>query len=67
MLLYAFPVVFVPMRDELGLTASQLSLAATIALGVSALPGIGVGWLLDRRDPRVVMTAGSSSRARSPA
>jgi MFS family permease len=58
-LLYAFPVVFVPMRDELGLTASQLSLAATIALGVSAIAGIGVGWLLDRTDPRVVMTAGS--------
>jgi len=58
-LLYAFPVVFVPMRDELGLTASQLSLAATIALGMSAIAGIGVGWLLDRTDPRVVMTAGS--------
>jgi MFS family permease len=51
--------VFVPMRDELGLSASQLSLAATIALGVSAIAGIGVGWLLDRSDPRVVMTTGS--------
>jgi MFS family permease len=58
-LLYAFPVVFVPMRDELSLNASQLSLAATIALGMSAIAGIGVGWLLDRTDPRVVMTAGS--------
>jgi MFS family permease len=47
------------MRDELGLTAAQVSLAATIALGVSAIAGIGVGWLLDRADPRVVMTAGS--------
>jgi MFS family permease len=58
-LLYAFPVLFVPMRDELGLTASQLSLAATIGLGTSALAGIWIGWLLDHRDPRVVMTAGS--------
>jgi MFS family permease len=59
-LLYAFPVLFVPMRDELGLTASQLSLAATIGLGTSALAGIWIGWLLDHRDPRVVMTAGSA-------
>jgi MFS family permease len=59
-LLYAFPVLFVPMRDELGLTASQLSLAATIGLGTSALAGIATGWLLDHRDPRVVMTAGSA-------
>jgi MFS family permease len=59
-LLYAFPVLFVPMRDELGLTSSQLSLAATIGLGTSALAGIAIGWLLDRRDPRIVMTAGSA-------
>jgi MFS family permease len=52
-------VLFVPMRDELGLSAGQLSLAATIALGSSALAGIGVGWLLDHRDPRAVMGAGS--------
>jgi len=59
-LLYAFPVLFVPMRDELGLSSSQLSLAASIGIGTAALAGIGVGWLLDRRDPRVVMTAGSA-------
>jgi MFS family permease len=58
-LLYAFPVLFVPMHDDLGLTTSQLSLAATIALGTSAVAGIGVGWLLDHRDPRAVMGAGS--------
>jgi MFS family permease len=58
-LLYAFPVLFVPMRDELGLSSAQLSLAASIALGTSAVAGIGVGWLLDRRNPRVIMTTGS--------
>jgi MFS family permease len=58
-LLYAFPVVFAPMRAELGLSSSEVSLAATIGLGTSAIAGIGVGWLLDHRDPRAVMTAGS--------
>jgi MFS family permease len=59
-LLYAFPVLFVPMRDELGLSDSELSLAATIGLGSSALAGIAIGWLLDHRDPRAVMPAGSA-------
>jgi MFS family permease len=47
------------MRDELGLTSSEVSLAATIGLGTSAIAGIAIGWLLDHRDPRAVMTTGS--------
>jgi MFS family permease len=58
-LTYAFPVLFVPMQRELGLSGTQLSIAASIALGAAAVAGVGVGWLLDRRDPRLVMTAGS--------
>jgi MFS family permease len=58
-LLYAFPVLYAPMREDLGLTSSEISLAATIALGTSALAGIWIGWLLDHADPRAVMTVGS--------
>jgi predicted MFS family arabinose efflux permease len=58
-LAYAFPVLFVPMHEELGLTRTQLSVAASLALGSMAIASLGVGWLLDRRDPRLVMTAGS--------
>src|SRR5919106_1511236 len=57
-LTYAFPVLFVPIRHELGLTGAQVSLAASVSLGAAAIAGIGVGWLLDRSDPRLVMTAG---------
>jgi predicted MFS family arabinose efflux permease len=58
-LTYAFPVLFVPMEAELGVSRTALSIAASIALGCAALAGVGVGWLLDRRDPRLVMGAGS--------
>jgi MFS family permease len=58
-LTYAFPVLFVPMQAELGVSRTELSIAASIALGAAAVAGVGVGWLLDRRDPRLVMTAGS--------
>jgi MFS family permease len=58
-LAYAFPVLFVPMQAELGLSRTELSIAASISLAAAAVAGVGVGWLLDRRDPRLVMTAGS--------
>jgi predicted MFS family arabinose efflux permease len=59
-LAYAFPVLFVPMEAELGVSRTDLAIAASIALGCAAIVGVGVGWLLDRRDPRAVMTAGSA-------
>ena len=58
-LMYAFAVLLAPMQAELGLSRAEVSLAASIALATSAVAGIGVGWLMDRRDPRLVMTAGS--------
>jgi MFS family permease len=58
-LMYAFAVLLAPMQAELGMTRAEVSLAASIALAASATAGVGVGRLMDRRDPRVVMTAGS--------
>ena len=57
--MYAFAVLLAPMQAELGLSRAEVSLAASIALATSAVAGVGVGWLMDRRDPRLVMTAGS--------
>jgi MFS family permease len=58
-LMYAFAVLLAPMQADLGLTRAEVSLAASIALAASAVAGVGVGWLMDRRDPRLVMTGGS--------
>jgi MFS family permease len=58
-LYYAFAVFLVPMQRDLGYSAAQLTGAFSLALGVSAVAGIAVGRLLDRRSPRALMTAGS--------
>ncbi len=58
-LYYAFAVFLVPMQRDLGYTAAQLTGAFSLALGVSAVAGIAVGRVLDRRSPRALMTAGS--------
>jgi MFS family permease len=58
-LMYAFAVLLAPMQAELRLSRAGVSLAASISLAASAVAGVAVGWLMDRRDPRLVMTAGS--------
>jgi predicted MFS family arabinose efflux permease len=58
-LYYAFAVFLVPMQRDLGSSAAQLTGAYSLALGVAAIAGIGVGRYLDRHSPRGLMTAGS--------
>ncbi len=58
-LLYAFSVFVEPMEAELGWTRAQLTGAFSLALIVLAVAGLGVGHWLDRRGPRLLMTAGS--------
>ena len=62
-LYYAFAVMVVPMRAELGFSTAELTGAFSLGLLVSAIAGLGVGRLLDRGGARVVMTAGSSAGA----
>jgi MFS family permease len=58
-LFYAFSVLVEPMEAELGWTRAELTGAFSIALIVLAVAGVGVGHWLDRRGPRLLMTAGS--------
>ncbi len=58
-LYYAFAVFLLPMQEDLGYSAAQLTGAFSLALLVSAVAGIAVGRHLDRHSPRTVMTAGS--------
>ena len=58
-LYYAFSVFVEPMEAELGWTRAELTGAFSLALIVLAVAGIGVGQWLDRRGPRLLMTAGS--------
>ena len=60
-LYYAFAVFLLPMQQELGHSAAQLTGAFSLALLVSALAGIAVGRHLDRHSPRAVMTVGSAA------
>ena len=58
-LYYAFSVFLQPMQAELGWTRAQLTGAFSLALIVLAVAGVAVGQWLDRRGPRLLMTAGS--------
>lgn len=58
-LYYSFAVFQVPMEKELGATRAQLSGAFSVALLVSGLAAIPVGWWIDRRGARGLMTVGS--------
>ena len=58
-LFYAFSVFVEPMEAELGWTRAELTGAFSLALIVLAVAGVGVGHWLDRRGPRLLMTAGS--------
>ena len=58
-LYYAFSVFVQPMQAELGWTRAQLTGAFSLALIVLGVAGVGAGHWLDRRGPRLLMTAGS--------
>jgi sugar phosphate permease len=58
-LYYAFAIFIVPMGNELGWSSSTLTGAFSLALIVSGLSAPLVGIWLDRRGPRLLMTAGS--------
>lgn len=58
-LVYAFSVLVVPMRAELGWSIAQLNGAYTTGMAVSGLVAIPVGRRLARHGSRGIMTAGS--------
>lgn len=58
-LYYAFPVLAPQISRDTGWSATSVAAAFSAALVVSALIGVPLGRCLDRRGPRVVMTAGS--------
>ncbi|WP_120004218.1 MFS transporter [Nesterenkonia muleiensis] len=58
-LYYAFPVLSARIAADTGWTTASVTVAYSAGLVVSALLGIPVGKVLDRRGPRLVMTAGS--------
>lgn len=58
-LFYSFAVFLEPMRAELGWSRGDTSLAFSLALLASGLAAMLVGRWLDRRGPRLLMTAGS--------
>lgn len=57
MLFYAFPVLVPSIARDTGWSPAALTAALSAALLVSAVTGIAVGRVLDRRGPRLVMTA----------
>jgi MFS family permease len=62
-LTYAFGVLLPAMHDDLGWSRAEITGAFSLALFVSALAGLAVGPLLDRRSPRLLMTAGAVAGA----
>ncbi|WP_304608803.1 MFS transporter [Glycomyces amatae] len=58
-LFYALPVLLGDLTADTGWSTAAVMGAFSIGLAASALAGIGVGHVLDRRGPRLVMTAGS--------
>lgn len=56
---YAFPVLNPEITRATGWSPGAATAAFSLALVVSALAGIRVGRILDRRGPRAVMTTGS--------
>ncbi|MGW6707190.1 MFS transporter, partial [Streptomyces sp. NPDC054956] len=56
---YAFPVLLPRLTADTGWSADRATGAFSLALLVSAVVGIPVGRVLDRRGPRAVMTTGS--------
>ncbi|MEJ8639072.1 MFS transporter [Streptomyces sp. MS2.AVA.5] len=62
---YAFPVLNPEITQATNWSAGATTAAFSLGLVISALAGIRVGRILDRRGPRAVMTAGSALGAAS--
>jgi MFS family permease len=60
-LAYAFAVFLVPMQQELGWSPTAITGAYSLAVVVSGLAAIPVGWWLDRHGARALMTLGSAA------
>lgn len=58
-LYYSFAVFLKPMQADLGWSRSALTGAFSLALLLSGLAGLAVGFWLDRYGPRLLMTFGS--------
>lgn len=58
-LYYAFPVLVSDLARQTGWPVTTATGAFSVGALVSAVAGVGVGRMIDRRGPRVVMTAGS--------
>ncbi|MFI1062803.1 MFS transporter [Streptomyces spororaveus] len=56
---YAFPVLLPRLTADTGWSTNAATAAFSLALLVSAVAGIPIGRILDRRGPRAVMTVGS--------
>lgn len=56
---YAFPVLLSRITADTGWSTSATTAAFSLALLVSAVAGIPIGRVLDRRGPHLVMTGGS--------
>lgn len=57
---YAFGVLLGPMQNEFGWDQAYLTGAFSLAVLVSAIAAIPVGWVLDRYGARALMTLGSA-------
>lgn len=58
-LYYAFSVLVGPMQAELGWSRGEITGAFSVGLVMLGLAGVAAGHWLDRRGPRLLMTAGS--------
>ncbi len=52
---YGFPVFYIPIRDELMLTDTQVSLIFALSRGEAGVGGPLVGWMVDRFDSRPIV------------
>lgn len=58
-LFYSIAVFLAPMQAELGWSVAQITGAYSLALLISGIAALPVGWLLDRSGPRLLMSVGS--------
>ena len=52
---YGFPVFYIPIRDELMLTDTQVSLIFALSRGEAGVGGPLVGWMIDKFDSRPIV------------
>ena len=55
---YGFPVFYIPIREDLMLSDTQVSLIFALARGEAGVGGPIVGWMVDRFDSRPIVLAG---------